>query len=477
MQGLSPRSAIWLFVVGIVILALLAYASDRGANRYAASEAWVSHTREVGTQLAQLQADIARASRRSYQDILLGEAEAALHQNANFADVRNRMSQIQQLTRDNSQQQTNFAKLQPLIERRITILHDLIAAANQRPAPISAALRSQISEEGDLATQVNALIRSMQIEEEALLNSRQQESSNKYLELRLILAGALLVVLTLLLAAFRGVWTQLQLRTTAEQTVRKLSRHVLRAQDEERRRLSRELHDSIGQLFAGLDMELASLGGSAALSQDEKEGLKRSRAIVAQGLSETRTISHLLHPPMLEEMGFEHAAKWYIEGFSGRSKIQTEINITQPFKRLSPDTELVLYRFIQEALTNVHRHSGSNKAEISVSLSKDQVDAAVRDFGGGIRPDVLQVMHESSAGTGVGLGGMRERVAELGGELKVTSGPAGTTVAISIPLESLRESSADIDPMTSPLEKSAMKKAVAAGEDATPSGMSRAITV
>ena len=340
MQGLSSRSATWLFVVGIVILAVLAYVSDRSAGRYAASEAWVSHTREVETQLAQLQADIARASRRSYQDILLGEPEAAEHQHANFADVRNRISRIQQLTSDNSLQQSNFAKLQPLIERRIAILQGLLPAGSQRPAPISSTLREQIAEEGDLATQVNALIREMQIEEEALLNSRQQESSNKYLELRLILAGALLVVLTLLLAAFRGVWTQLQLRTTAERTVRKLSRHVLRAQDEERRRLARELHDGIGQLFAGLDMELASVGGSVALSQDDKESLKRSRAIVAQGMSETRTISHLLHPPMLEESGFEHAAKWYIEGFSGRSKIQTEINITQPFKRLSPDTRV-----------------------------------------------------------------------------------------------------------------------------------------
>ena len=136
----------------------------------------------------------------------------------------------------------------------------------------------------------------------------------------------------------------------------------------------------------------------------------------------------------------------------------------------------MLYRFIQEALTNVHRHSGSNKAEISVSLSKNQVDAAVRDFGRGIRPDVLQVMQESAAGTGVGLGGMRERVAELGGELKLTSGPAGTTVAISIPLESLRESP-DIDPMTSPVQKSDKKKAVAAGKDATPSGMSQATAI
>src|ERR1051326_3052259 len=258
MHWLSPRSATWLFVAGILVLALLAYVSDQSASRYAASEARVSHTREVETQLALLQADIARASRRSYQDILLAEPGAASHQHADFADVHNRMTEIQRLTSDNPLQQSNFDKLRPLIERRIAILQQLIGSGSETPSGISAELRRPIAEEADLATEVNGMIREMQLEEEALLNARRQQSSSKYVELRMILAAALVLVLLMLLVAFGGLWTQLQLRTRAEQTVRKLSSHILRAQDDERRRLSRELHDSIGQLFAGLDMELAS---------------------------------------------------------------------------------------------------------------------------------------------------------------------------------------------------------------------------
>ena len=477
MEGLSARSATWLFVTGIVVLAFLAFVADRSASRYAASEAWVSHTREVETELALLQADIARASRRSYQDILAGEPEASQHQQANFADVRNRMAQIENLIVENQVQQRNFEKLRPLIERRIAILGNLIATVRQQPTRISGELRSRITEEGDLATQVNAMIGEMQIEEEQLLNSRRQESAAKYTELRVMLAAALLVVLMLLLGAFRGVWIQLRLRTTAERTVRTLSRHVLRAQDEERRRLSRELHDSIGQLFAGLDMELGSLATSERIPPEEKADVGRCQAIVAQGLSETRTISHLLHPPMLEEMGFEHAAKWYVEGFSERSKILTRITVTQPFGRLNPDTELVLYRFIQEALTNIHRHSGSRRAEITVELKKDRVIAEARDFGRGIKVEVLQIMQESSAGSGVGLGGMQERVAELGGELKLKSSSEGTTVTISIPVEPFRQSDANGDAERSFAQGRSRQHASDKRDDGEVSGQSLAVAI
>jgi signal transduction histidine kinase len=474
MTTLSARTAFWLFVSSIGVLAVLAYVADRSATRYAASEGWVSHTREVETQLAQLQAEIARASRRSYQDILLEDPEGATHQQTNFADVDARLAQIRALTADNKDQQQNFAKLQPLIAKRVAILGQSLAHAKDRPISISPELRKQISQEGDLAIEVNSLIRTMHMEEEQLLAARREESRKKYRELRVMLAIALIVVVALLLVAFGGIRGQLALRTTAEQTVRKLSRHLLQVQDEERKRLSRELHDSIGQLFVGLEMELASLA-PAPSTPESQEGLERCRAIVGQGLSETRTISHLLHPPMLEEMGFEHAAKWYVEGFSARSKIHVDLRVSQPFARLPKGMELVLYRFLQEALTNVHRHSGSTQAQISVHQGKSQVEAEVRDFGRGIRPDVLQMMQESSAGTGVGLGGMRERAVELGGSLRVTSGSEGTTVAISIPLRPVVETTADGDPWVAPAQKSA--GSVEPKRRADASGLSLAISV
>ena len=155
--------------------------------------------------------------------------------------------------------------------------------------------------------------------------------------------------------------------------------------------------------------------------------------LLDQAMTETRTISHLLHPPLLDEAGFASAARWYVEGFAKRSGIQTSLEMPEDLGRLSGPLELALFRVLQESLTNVHRHSKSRKAEVSVVASNGQVVLQVRDYGKGIPPDVLDRFRHKRAHGGWGWPGMRERINELGGRLDMNSDSRGTRVVATMP--------------------------------------------
>jgi signal transduction histidine kinase len=206
----------------------------------------------------------------------------------------------------------------------------------------------------------------------------------------------------------------------------------LQSQDEERRRFARNLHDSIGQHLTVLKMNLDAMNGFEQ-HLVRPEILSESLRTVDECLKETRTISYLLHPPLLDEAGFESAARWYVDGFAQRGEIQAKISFPENMNRLPKSIELALFRILQESLTNVHRHSGSPTVEIDVDVENDTVTLAVRDAGRGISEQVLERFRETGA-AGIGLAGMRERVADLGGDLQVQSNKAGTVLVASIPL-------------------------------------------
>lgn len=215
----------------------------------------------------------------------------------------------------------------------------------------------------------------------------------------------------------------------SERSLRKLSGHLLRMQDEERRRLGRELHDSVGQYLAALKMGLDSLGA------DSDSRIQECIRMTDLCMTEVRTISYLLYPPMLEEVGLRSAIPWYIEGFSKRSGIQVNCNIDRNVGRLSRDAELAIFRILQESLTNVHRHSESSTAQVSLGLEDGTVCLQVSDQGKGISPSVLGSGGNPSNTLGVGLRGMVERMNQLGGSLELFSDERGTTVRARVPLE------------------------------------------
>jgi PAS domain S-box-containing protein len=227
----------------------------------------------------------------------------------------------------------------------------------------------------------------------------------------------------------------------SENSLRRLSLHLLRTQDEERRRIGRHLHDSLGQYLSVLMMRLETLRASAdprSMSNTDEE-LGECTKIVEESIKEVRTISYLLYPPMLEEMGLSRAIHWYLDGFTKRSGIETTFQISPDFPRLSRESEVALFRTLQEALANVHRHSGSATADIQLLLENDTVILIVGDKGKGMPSVMLGKLdqHLVSA-VGVGLRGMNERMRELGGGLHLYSSNQGTTVTATASVERCR---------------------------------------
>ncbi len=225
--------------------------------------------------------------------------------------------------------------------------------------------------------------------------------------------------------------------------LRRLSAQLLKVQDEERRRIARELHDSLGQYLAAIkiNLNLASVGKA-----DSKARLGEVQQLIDRAIAETRTLSHLLHPPSLDLAGFASAAAWYVEGFGKRSGIKASLKLPEKLKRLPVSVETALFRIMQEALTNVHRYSGSRAVEITLTTDQAIATLTVTDFGKGIPENVLEGLTHSGANVGVGLAGIRERVKELGGVFEVKSGKAGTTLKASIPLSAETPNVFDADP-------------------------------
>jgi signal transduction histidine kinase len=215
----------------------------------------------------------------------------------------------------------------------------------------------------------------------------------------------------------------------AEDRLRMLSTRLLQLQDEERRNIARELHDSTGQVLAALGMNLATVHlESRKMSPAAEAAVSESIELVQTTLKELRTISYLLHPPLLDEAGLQSALRWFVQGFSERSKIRVDLDISPNIGRPSRELETAIFRIIQEALTNIHRHSGSPIASIRLSRDVRSIKVEIRDQGKG-----LDLKASRPASLGIGIQGMQERARQLGGRLDIQSSPTGTTITAILP--------------------------------------------
>jgi PAS domain S-box-containing protein len=220
----------------------------------------------------------------------------------------------------------------------------------------------------------------------------------------------------------------------ATDSLRDLSARLLRMRDDEQRRLARELHDSVGQLLAAIGMNLAVIAAEAdRLTPATARCVSENADLVDEVSREIRTISHLLHPPLLDEAGLASALRWYTEGFAKRSRIAVNLEIPSDIGRLPNDAEIAMFRVVQECLTNIHRHSESDTATIRINAEDDRVTLQVQDQGKGISPEKLEKLTRTGR-VGVGFGGMRERLRQLGGSLEVRSNEDGTLVSAVLPL-------------------------------------------
>jgi PAS domain S-box-containing protein len=225
-------------------------------------------------------------------------------------------------------------------------------------------------------------------------------------------------------------------RVRAEEELRRLSGQLLRLQDEERRRIARDLHDSTGQDLVALATTLSQLHASIPSSSRKLRKLaSQCEALADRCVGEVRTLSYLLHPPMLDEAGLEDAIRHYAGGFTERTGIEVELEISPRLGRMKPDAEMALFRVVQESLTNIQRHAGSSQAKIRIERAPGKITLEISDKGSGIPGNLRRQNGKLSFGLGVGIPSMHERVKLIGGQLEIESSNSGTTVRVTLPAD------------------------------------------
>lgn len=223
-------------------------------------------------------------------------------------------------------------------------------------------------------------------------------------------------------------------RKKVERELRALSARLLKVQDEERRNMARDLHDSVIQGLAAGVLNLSILKDSTQLLPEARKTVEETLKITEDAVREIRTFSYLLHPPLLDVMGLQSALRWYVEGYSKRSNIQVELDLPEGQERLAKEIELALFRIVQEALTNIHRHSGGHQAAIHLRRAENEVALVISDDGHGMDAQTLEKVRQEGSVLGVGIAGMKQRLQQLGGRLDISSSSSGTAVTASVPV-------------------------------------------
>jgi len=420
----------------IAVIAAAAYLTQRGVSN---STIWVLHTYDVRNELQNLQTQLAeiRGSALAYRGSGDESRLQLLRQHSQY--ISSAFDDLRKLTADNAAQQQRLNELESLSRNYIAQLQNttVSAAAASSSAAKSAAIRDLDSQEA----QVNGVVRRMDEEEIKLLSHRLATWNRLFWRTAFVLALALVAALGFLAYNFRLLSREIvrtqdleRIQRENVRSSRALSARILELQDSERRRIARELHDSVGQYLVGLKINLEQLLSTRAnLSAAHEKLLSETVDLTERSMMEVRTISHLLHPPLLDEVGLESATRWYADGFAKRCALKVSLHLDHISNRLPREVELALFRVLQESLTNVHRHASAKSIEVILTCSTGHIVLSVIDDGRGVSSEVL-TRFRSGRASGVGLAGMRERLAELGGTLEVEQRSRGTAVRATVPV-------------------------------------------
>ena len=419
------NAALFAAVVFLLLSSCAAYLSFA---RLRGSQNWVHHTREVQGALGEFARSLSRASRLRAEYIDSPDPSLLQRESEAVVKANNALRRIELLTAKSIAHQRRCQTLAELSGKRLVLMQQSIDGKRNGifTPEAQAALTREIYANAD---QTDDVLQAMYDEEQDLLSDRQRRERASFNITAGILITSLFLALILFLVHHQLLTHQVRERARAESALRALSARLLTLQDEERRKFARELHDSVGQQLVAMKMGICSLEEKLPADPALQDCLK----LVDETIAETRTISHLLHPPLLDEAGLKSALRWFVEGFGKRSGVQVQLNIDDAVERLPEPVELVLFRVLQESLTNVHRHSGASRADVSLSTSGKQVVLRIRDHGQGIPPAVLEKLHRNGTGVGVGLAGMTQRVREIGGNLEIDSSVYGTEIVASVP--------------------------------------------
>jgi signal transduction histidine kinase len=422
-----------LVVATIISLGAVAYFTERGI---VLRRDWVIHTYQVRSELNDLQLEIMRAHADETANLLTPEQGEQLYSQKQAELARHTTDILRKLTGDNPRQQERLAQLTPLLEQDISLMENRRRTAGLRTY-VSPPERMRQEEIDDHERQIDAILKGMQDEEQELLQQRLKDWDYLFKRNVLMLGLAFSIVAVMLAYNFRLLIgevartkaTEKRARANAD-SYRLMSARILELQDSERRRIARELHDSVGQFLAGLKINLNQL--ETASTNDAPKLISETIVLTDYAIQEVRTISHLLHPPLLEELGFLSAARWYVDEYGKRSQVKVSLQIDEPIERLPRDVEIALFRVLQETLTNVYRHAAARAVNVRIMCSDGHVHLTVSDDGRGIPEDIL-AKFRGGAAPGIGLAGMRERLTEFGGQINVESSSAGSVVEAIIP--------------------------------------------
>ena len=434
---MTARKAQVAFVSAIMLLALSGFAVLVAFMNLRRGERLVGHAHAAKDSISEFESLGARLSRSILAYVLSGDERFLSEYDANAGTLPAAAANLRQTIADNPLQRSNLAHLMELNNQRVARWKTAVDL-RKNGAPGRAEQEAYASSSLALGTRIAEVTRAMMDEEEELLGQRRVSADRMFRLTLAITVGAFAAALALFFVHYRLLRDELERRERAEQStrdgqeaLRRLSVRLLQMRDDERRRFSRELHDSLGQYLAGLKMILGQIKPS---DQRQSALLEDCSQTIDQCIGETRTMSYLLHPPLLDESGVASAAEWYVNGFAQRSGVSVKLDLPKEKLRLPPAVELTLFRMLQESLTNIHRHSKSPSADVLLAVESGQAVLRVKDEGTGMPEPLLARFHRDGTGGGVGLTGISERVRELGGHLEIKSSSAGTTIMAVIPL-------------------------------------------
>jgi len=427
----SSQKAKVALSLALVLLCLSGIAAGLVIFRLYGAQAQVRHAFEVEGAVGDLESTLTKAGRTrvAYVDSATPESRIG------FSDAVNKvgptLARIRQLTSDNPVQQALCDRLESILNRRVAPSPQSVELKqqNESPPPKELQLNSEVAK---TAFDPALITRQIKQNEHILLERGSRLSNLLFTAILSVLAVSFTLSACMFWLHYYLLNREFHEHREAENQMRQLSVQLMRVQDEEHRRFARELHDGVGQTLTAAKMMVA-LPQSGDLGSAQSEELA---ALLDEAISQTRTISYLFHPPLLDEIGFPSAARWLIDGYARRTGVAVIAHIPQPEDRLPLRLELTLYRVLQEALNNIHRHSKSAKAEVSVRIDPKCVTLRVKDYGEGIPSDTLAAFHGNGTQVGVGLLSMKERVREQNGEMKIRSHAMGTEIVVNIPYDS-----------------------------------------
>lgn len=434
-----PTSPLFPVLVGLIVIAatgVFAYQTQSGVT---SSRNWVLHTYDVRSELQILETQLAETRAAALAYVGSGDESQLQEFRTRAESITRLIENLRSLTADNPRQQYRLGQLETASSKYLAALGSSLASNHARGAVHSAeadAIRNLDSQQ----SQQESMVHAMADEEQMLLDARLEVWRRFFVRNALILALAFSVALLFLVYNYRLLSREVvrtremeQVQRESVRSSRALSARILELQDAERRKVARELHDSVGQYITGLKINLEQLQiMNPDLSPAHLKLLADTVELTDRSLAEVRTISHLLHPPLLDEVGLESAARWYTDGFAKRSGLKVNLQLGEITNRLPREVELALFRVLQESLTNAHRHASAKSIDVTLSCGNGRVVLSVNDDGRGIPREVI-TRFRSGLASGVGLAGMRERLAELDGVLEVESKPRGSTVRAIIP--------------------------------------------